>query len=324
MPVFNAIDTVERAARSILSQTLQDIELIVVDDGSTDGSGEIIERIGDPRTRIIRTPHLGVASAANTGTKLARAGLIARMDADDYAYPERIRLQLEFLESSGHDVVGCHVRILDDGGRVVPSLRRYQSWVNDETASSQQIHALRFVEFPLVNPTILARRAYFELGFRSHDVPEDYDLMLRAAGQGMRFGKVAKTLFDWHDHTGRLTRNDSHYSEAAFMRCRREHLLAGPLRDVSTVDLWGVGMTGKPWMRWLVSQGISIRHAYDVSPRRIGQNVHGTIVQDPQSLHHADGTPMLIAVGAADSRTLITPQLTARGYQSGKDAWFVA
>ena len=152
MPVFNAIDTVERAARSILAQTLQDIELIVVDDGSTDGSGEIIERIGDPRTRIIRTPHLGVASAANTGTKLARAGLIARMDADDYAYPERIRLQLEFLESSGHDVVGCHVRILDDGGMVVPSLRRYQSWVNEETESSQQIHALRFVEFPLGQP----------------------------------------------------------------------------------------------------------------------------------------------------------------------------
>ena len=65
-------------------------------------------------------------------------------------------------------------------------MRRYERWINEETVDGEQISALRFVEFPLVNPTILARRSYFELGFCDSDFPEDYDLMLRAAAHGAR------------------------------------------------------------------------------------------------------------------------------------------
>lgn len=324
LPVFNGARTIARAVRSILDQTLREIELIVVDDGSTDETVAIVRKLRDPRLRLIQCTHRRVAAAANTATGLAAGPFIARMDADDFAYPLRLEKQLQLLHEQNLDVVGCQVRILNESRHVTRTMRRYERWINEETIGGEQISALRFVEFPLVNPTILARRSYFEMGFRDSDLPEDYDLMLRAAAQGMRFGKVDEVLFDWTDHPDRLTRTDSRYTPEAFTRCRRLHLLAGPLRDVSRVDLWGVGRTGKPWLRWLQARNIAVRRGYDINERKVNERIHGVRIGHPTQMPAADGTPLLIAVGAEGARKLILPQILSRGYVSGVDAWFVA
>ena len=324
LPVFNAAHSINRSVRSILAQTLTGVELIVVDDGSTDETAAVVQGISDPRLRLLQCRHRGVAAAANTGTQQARAPIIARMDADDVAHPQRLEKQLRLLREQQHDVVGCRVRILDRAGQATQTMRRYERWINEETPASEQIMALRFVELPLVNPTIMARRGYFELGFRHSDVPEDYDLMLRAAALGMSFGKVAEVLFDWTDSSDRLTRTDPRYSDEAFARCRQIHLQAGPLSGVDQVDLWGVGQTGKPWLRWLQANGMSVRHAYDIDRRKIGRQIHGVCVADCQALPNADGTPLIIAVGAAGARPLILAHIKPRNYVPGRDAWFVA
>lgn len=324
LPVYNGARTIARAVRSILDQTLQEIELLVLDDGSTDGTAAVVRAIRDPRLRFVQRNHFGVAVTANAATELAVAPLIARMDADDFAHPQRLEKQLQLLHENNLDAVGCQVRILNKSGKPTGSLRRYERWINDETVDSEQIAALRFVELPLVNPTILARRRYFELGFCENDLPEDYDLILRAAALGMRFGKVDEVLFDWTDHSTRLTRTDSRYASEAFMRCRRMHLLAGPLRDVSCVDLWGIGQTGKPWLRWLQGQNITVRRGYDVNERKINEKIHGVRILHPTAMPTADGTPLIIAVGAEPARRLILPHVMSSGYISGKDAWFVS
>jgi len=324
LPVFNGARTIERAVRSILDQTLRDIEVIVLDDGSTDETAAVVQELRDPRLRLIQCSHRGVVATANAATGLAASPFIARMDADDFSAPLRLERQLHRIHESSVDVVGCQIRIVDGSSQAVGSMRRYERWINSETIEDSQISALRFVEFPLVNPTILARRSYFELGFRDRDVPEDYDLMLRAAARGMRFGKTREVLFDWTDHTDRLTRTDSRYSPEAFMRCRQSHLLAGPLRSIECVDIWGVGQTGKPWLRWLRAQNIDVRRGYDVNERKVNEHIHGVRIAHPTDMPVADGTPLIIAVGADDARRLILPQILQQGYVSGSDAWFVA
>ena len=324
LPVYNGALSIARAVRSILDQTVRDIELIVADDGSTDESAAVVRSIRDPRLRLIQCIHRGVADATNAATECATAPHIARMDADDYAYPHRLEMQLQLLRQQQLDVVGSQVQIIDDEGNPTSTLRRYEQWINLETIDSERIVALRFVELPLVNPTILARRSYFELGFRNNEYPEDYDLMLRAAAAGMRFGKVPEVLLDWTDSAQRLTRTDARYSTEAFMRCRRGHLHSGPLSSVEEVDLWGLGNTGKPWLRWLQEQHIAVRNGYDIDHRKVGQTIHGITVKHPSSLPPADGVPLLIAVGAAGARETIRPQIESRGYVSGHDAWFVA
>ena len=166
--------------------------------------------------------------------------------------------------------------------------------------------------------------SFFELGYQNDDLPEDYDLMLRAVAVGMRFGKVESSLFDWFDTSGRLTRNDARYRPEAFMKCRRQRLLEGPLAGHSTVDVWGAGKTGKPWLRWLQSEGRRVRRAYDVHPRKIGHRIHGIPVVDPTVMPRPDGTPLLVAVGADGARSLIQDHVSVRGYVPGSDTWFVA
>lgn len=324
LPVFNGATTIRRAIRSILQQSYRDLELIVVDDGSTDATVTVVQEHDDPRLRLLQIRHQGVAMAANVGTRMARFPHIARMDADDYSHPSRIEKQLQLLNRDQLDAVGCQIQVLDKDQNRIASMRRYEDWINQETRTSDQITALRFVELPLVNPSILARRAYFELQFATNHLPEDYDLFLRAAAKGMRFGKVCEPLLDWIDHPSGLTRTDIRYTPEAFMECRRIHLLAGPLSAVETVDFWGIGKTGKPWMRWLHAQGIHIRYAYTVAPRKVGQTIHRVQTQHTSALPPADGTPLLIAVGAAGARESILPQIQAKQYQIGHDAWFVA
>lgn len=324
LPVFNAERTIKRAVSSILGQTFNDLELLVIDDGSTDQSAKIVEAINDPRLRLIRMPHSGVAAAANTGTQQAQAPFIARMDADDYSYPERLEKQLKLLRRLSLDVVGCRVRILDAAGCAVPTLIRYENWINRETLTTKQIHALRFVEFPVVNPTILARREYFELGFQEDGYPEDYDLMLRSVACGFQFGKAEGCLFDWYDTPHRLTRTGRRYSADAFMQCRRTRLLDGPLSGRTEVDLWGAGQTGKPWLLWLQSAGVEVRRLYDVNPRKVGQTIHGVRVFSPEQMTSPGPRPLIVAVGSDGARQLIWDHAVAHGYQPGVDTWFVA
>lgn len=324
LPAFNAQSTVRRAVDSVLRQSLTDLEVIAVDDGSTDATLSVLRAIDDPRLTVIAAEHQGVCSASNLAFARSTAPLVARMDADDFCHPEKISQQVQWLSDTGCDVVGCQVQIVDAQQQPVVSLERYQRWINEETLSSEQIHALRFVELPLVNPTILARRSYFEIGYQDSSLPEDFDLFLRAAHNGLTFAKVPQVLFDWTDGANRLTRTDARYSDQAFESCRRQHLRAGPLKNTGTVDVWGAGQTGKRWLRWLLAQGICVRRLVEVSPRKIGGIIHGVPVIHYQDLPQADGTLMLVAVGADRARQMIWPWLENGGYDIGADALFVA
>lgn len=324
MPLYNAQDTVRRAIRSILDQTLSDIQLVVVDDGSTDNSADVVSAIADSRLVLVRENHRGVSRTANTALKHATSEIIARMDADDFAAPNRLELQLSLLRQQNLDAVGCQIRIMKPSGQAVPSMSRYEAWINQETGSHDEIMALRFVELPLVNPTILARRKYFELQFENNEFPEDYDLMLRAASRGMTFGKVCAPLLDWTDGEQRLTRNDPRYSDNAFMACRRHHFRHDVLSPFSTVDLWGSGKTGKLWFRWLRESGFAVRRIVEVNPRKVGTFLDGIPVIHCDEVPDRDGTLMVAAVGAMGARDIISKQAGQRGYQSGNDLWFVA
>ena len=322
LPVRDAAKTVERAARSILQSSFKEIELVVIDDGSTDGSPEIIRKITDSRLRLFQQGKEGICAAANRGTTEAHASVIARMDADDFSHPTRLEKQFELLHRNKVDIVGCQVKIIDIYGQAVASMQRYESWSNALT-EPDQIAAMRFVELPIINPTLMAKREVFELSYRQGDWPEDYDLCLRALGKELRAAKVTEVLLDWIDSSKRLTRKDARYSPEAFDRCRRTHLIEGPLKGVKEVDLWGAGQAGKPWLRWLQDKGFHVRHIIEVSPKKIGTKIHEVPVICPHDLPPPEGNPLIIAVGAAGARELIEAELIEKGYTPGENAWFV-
>ena len=122
MPVYNAGKFVAEAIRSVLAQSFEDFEFIIINDGSTDNSREIIDSFNDPRIILINQENKGVAASLNIGLRLAKAGLIARVDADDICYPSRLEKQFEFLhQHPDYVLVGSGAEVIDTKGNFIYS-----------------------------------------------------------------------------------------------------------------------------------------------------------------------------------------------------------
>jgi glycosyltransferase involved in cell wall biosynthesis len=115
---FNNAATLERAARSILDQSVAELELIVVDDGSTDGTPQVADSFEDERVRYLGLPHQGISRSLNTGIQEARAPVVAIQDADDWSEPERLERELALLDARPEvAVAGTRMREVDAAGR---------------------------------------------------------------------------------------------------------------------------------------------------------------------------------------------------------------
>lgn len=127
MPVYNCARYVSEAIDSILGQTFTDFEFIIIDDGSTDGTRALVEAAAaaDPRIRLVSHENRGVTACLNEGLELAQGDLIARMDGDDIAMPDRFEQQVAFLDAhSDHALVGGQFVLVDPEGRGLRGLDR--------------------------------------------------------------------------------------------------------------------------------------------------------------------------------------------------------
>jgi len=117
MPVYNAEKYIGDAIASVLEQTFTDFELLIVNDGSTDGTEKVIRSFDDPRITLIHQPNMGVSAALNTGLKYSKAEYIARFDADDICYPQRLEVQYNFLQKhTDYVLVGSASDFIDQNG----------------------------------------------------------------------------------------------------------------------------------------------------------------------------------------------------------------
>jgi glycosyltransferase involved in cell wall biosynthesis len=322
LPVRDARATLPACLASLRRQTLSGHEVVAVDDGSTDGSGELLERAaaGDARLEVVRTPARGLVAALNTAFQRARAPFIARMDADDVAHRRRLELQAAHLQAHPEvGVLGTRVRlVLADGGRaVLPSgMAAYVRWSNTLLDHDQIVRDL-LVESPLVHPSVMMRGALARAlgGYRAFDGPEDYDLWLRAHAAGARFAKLPLPLLRWRDGPARLTRTDPRYAAARFLALKLEALEEAHLRPPRPLVVWGAGKVGKAWARALLARGHALQAFVEVDPRKIGQRIHGAPVVAcaaagtlPPALH-------LSAVGQPGARVRIRREASRHGVE---------
>lgn len=321
LPARDAEATVEAAARSILRGTFHDLELIAIDDGSTDGTRQVLERLaaGDPRVAVLDGGGQGVVHAMEVGLARARAPqYLARMDADDLSLPERLERQVAALEAEPDLwAVGTQVELFARGAPLSPNLGLYQKWLNGLT-TPEALYADRLVESPLCNPSTLMRRSALQKagGLKDEDVPEDWALWLAMLEAGGRLRCIEPVLFRWADHDRRVTRTDSRYSWHALQKLKARHLARqqkGPL------TIWGAGELGLALFRHLRASGVQTTRFVEVHPRKVGQRIEGVEVVAPDALGGPDGTHLVAAVGAKGARAEIRAFLAARGWQEGRD-----
>jgi len=227
MPVYNASLHLVAAIDSILAQSFSDFELLIVNDGSTDGSADIVRSYHDERIVLIEnSENRGLVFSLNRAIALAQGKYIARMDADDIAHADRLKKQYEFMEAnSAVDVCGTWAETID----ARPKIMRYPS-------SDGEIKATLCFKTAFAHPTVMFRASSLkDGGWQYADVvAEDYDLWCRMAWS-CRMANIPEVLLYYRIHSQQITAAKNSTLSDGTTKIRRnqiERLLCRPLSDL--------------------------------------------------------------------------------------------
>jgi glycosyltransferase involved in cell wall biosynthesis len=311
LPVRDAAPWLASALASLARQTLADHEVIAVDDGSRDGSGDILDRAAraDRRLVVRHTPARGLPAALDLALSLARGPYVARQDADDLSHRTRLERQQAWLEAHpGVDVLGTCLRLFP-ASAVRMGMRRWAAWHN-ALFTHEAMRRELLIDSPLAHGTMMARKRVLEAagGWHERGWAEDLDLWLRLFARGARFSKLRSTLYGWRQHPASATHTDPRYSRERFLSLKSAALDAGLLRGGRRATLIGVGIS---LSRWHETLGTRIERRVEM--RR----------PDPGTVP-ALRPPLVLAVMAPVARERWRSALTHSGLRELSDFIFVA
>jgi glycosyltransferase involved in cell wall biosynthesis len=193
MPFYNAAPYLAEAVQSMLDQTFSDFELILINDGSTDNSEQVIRGFNDPRIKYIRNEgNKGLVYSLNKGLDEARGVFIARMDGDDISLPERLQKQVQYLKAHPEaDLLATTVQLINEKGQ-------HTGYWKEDRDNINPAHIYEFlpVNNCIAHPSVLARAEKIKsLRYReAQGQAEDYDLWLRWIAAGKTIHKLNEEL----------------------------------------------------------------------------------------------------------------------------------
>ena len=195
MPVFNGAATIAQAICSILNQTFDDWELLIIDDGSQDKTFEIAASFSDPRIIVIQGENKGLPVRLNECVNRARGRFFARMDQDDVAYPGRLKRQADFLESHAEvDLVAGWMVVFRDDGRAFGARR--------SPLTHEQICAHPWRGVHMAHPTWMGKAEWFRRNPYCADLPlvQDQELLIRTY-RNSRFAAVPEIVLGYRENS---------------------------------------------------------------------------------------------------------------------------
>jgi glycosyltransferase involved in cell wall biosynthesis len=227
MPVRNGMPFLPSALRSVLEQTYTNLDVLVIDDGSTDGTASFLSRVRDSRLRVITTEGRGLVAALNLAIGAARGTLIARQDADDLSLPQRIATQVEYLAAHLRvSLAACVADFIDERGRRATTVQAAERLrLQREAVEPQRLRELLPLTCCIVHGSVMARTHVLAAnGYRdSHPSAEDYDLWLRLLPRH-DLAMVPGVLYRHRLHDGQVSERRRDEQLRGTLRSKLEHL----------------------------------------------------------------------------------------------------
>lgn len=197
IPVYNDGQMLRDALESILNQTYQNIEVIVVDSSDNESTINILKEYSS-KIQILRQPKNGIAAALNVGMKQAKGEYIARMDADDISLPNRLELQVNYLQNHPEiDVLGTEADVINKEGEIIGS-------IESKCYTNSQIYSKFIFENCIIHPTVMMRSSLIGEGWMYDEklYAEDLDLWMRLASNGKKFANLPEHLLKYRHYAG--------------------------------------------------------------------------------------------------------------------------
>lgn len=322
IPVHNSEKTISRAIKSILDQTFQNFELLIIENGSSDNTTEIISKHNDERIIHKSLREKSIVLALNHGLNLARGKYIVRMDADDYSYPDRLEAQYSFLEQNKkYGLVSGIVHYMSD-----QTLNKgYKHHVNrlNTILNHKEIYNNRFIDAPVSHPSIIFRKSLVQKygSYWDGDFPEDFELWNRWLSHGVRMTKINKPVIQWYDSDKRLSRIDRRYHEENFSKIKAKYFAQWFQRKYSNnqpaLYIWGNGSAVKRKAKPLEKYNITIEKYIDIKRNNSSISIYYKDILDTEDVF------ILNYVSDRKGRKEIYNYLSKNGFVEGKNFYMM-
>ena len=270
LPYCNNEDALSNAIESILDQSYEKFELLLVDFKSTDNSNQVANEYAnkDERIKLFSVEGKSIASAFNKGISSSEGKYLAFMNAKDFSYPERLDKQYDFLEKNKeYDLVASCVNYINDDAMQY-NFFEFVKWSN-RIISYNDIVRNCFIESPLIHSSVMLRGKLVNKDalFREGDFPFDYELWLRLLDKGIKMYKLPDILLDWKDDPNRIYLSNDNFSSQSFSEIKTYYLynwLKNNNPYHPKVVVWGAGHSPRQRFSLLRDLGVEAKFFIDL------------------------------------------------------------
>lgn len=324
IPFKNTAKFLPECLQSILNQSYSNWELLIVDDGSTDDSFNLVESYAnrDSRIKLFKNNGFGIISALHLAFSKSKGDLITRMDSDDIMLPNKLEVLSNNLIKFGkkHVAIGL-VNYFSETG-IGEGYSKYETWINNLTLNGTNYSEI-YKECVIPSPCWMVYREDLIAvnAFNPNRYPEDYDLTFRFYEKGFKCIACASVLHKWRDYTTRASRTDSHYAHDSLLAIKLYYFLKLDYNKNRPLVIWGAGDKGKTIAKNMIENEIPFDWICD-NPKKIGRDIYGKKLKPFNFLNEIKNPQSIITVANAEAQKQIKIYLSKLELHSMTDYFF--
>ncbi|MFD1061763.1 glycosyltransferase family 2 protein [Winogradskyella litorisediminis] len=323
-PFKNVSNYIDECLVSILNQTYQNWELLIVDDNSTDDSYEKVQSYAknDSRIKLYKNNKNGIISALQLAFSESKGEYITRMDSDDIMAENKLEVMVNQLKTYGkkHVALGL-VKYFSETG-ISDGYAKYEAWLNRLTKKGSNYSEI-YKECVIASPCWMLQRDDLVAcdAFNPNRYPEDYDLTFRFYEHGYKCIPNNNLLHFWRDYSTRTSRTHEHYAQNYFLDIKLHYFLKLDYDSKRPLTVWGAGFKGKSIAKSLVEKGIPFFWICD-NEKKIGKSIYGVKLQAFEDLKKIRQPQTIVTVANIDAQKDIVNYFNNLKMDSMKDYFF--
>ena len=307
MPARNAGAFIEECINSVLKQTYENWELIIVDDGSSDSTSEIAHRYQefDSRIAVLNQPHKGIIQALRSALFHSKGKFITRIDADDIMPEYKIETLVTLLNKAGENHVATGFVEYFSSGQLGNGYKKYEKWLNRLTENSGNFSEV-YRECCIASPCFMVfRKDLDRCGAFENDVyPEDYDLVFRFYKHGLKVVGSNRVLHRWRDHPQRNTRTSANYKDNTYIHLKIDFFLDIDYDQEKNLVIWGAGRKGKKVAMLLKQKALPFQWVCQTDSK-VGQTIYGVKLENAESFDFENCQVIVLVANESEQSAIL-------------------
>ncbi|WP_250435825.1 glycosyltransferase family 2 protein [Hanstruepera flava] len=323
-PFKNTADFLPACIESIQNQSYKNWELLIIDDGSTDNSFDIVNTYSklDNRIKLYRNSGHGIIDALQFAFSKSNGNYITRMDSDDIMTPNKLETLINSLVSHGkkHVAVGL-VKYFSEQG-ISNGYFKYEKWLNTLTSQGKNYSEI-YKECVIPSPCWMVHRTDLIAcdAFNPNRYPEDYDLTFRFYQHNLKCIPCDAVLHHWRDYSSRTSRTHEHYAQNYFLDIKLHYFLKLDFDDSRPLTVWGAGFKGKTIAKKLVESNIPFHWICD-NPKKIGKDIYDQTLKSFEFLNELKRPQSIVTVANSKAQNEIKAYFDTQSMLPMQDYFF--